>query len=115
MYNDTERNYIIENGYDVATLGNSTLDAEWPTCVGCAILSRSLERTNTPVPDVCTQCFQRYCWDGTVNSTVNTTYEPAYKLPKNDVLSFSSSGFKGVVPSLAVFAVSAVAAVAMIV
>jgi lysophospholipase len=113
-YNDTERNYIIENGYNVVTLGNGTLDSEWPTCVGCAILSRSLERTNTQVPDVCKQCFSRYCWDGTVDSTTNTTYEPAYKLPKNDVLSFSSSGLQGAVPSLA-FAVSAVAAVLMIV
>ncbi|KAI4722631.1 hypothetical protein E4T48_01130 [Aureobasidium sp. EXF-10727] len=114
QYNDTERNYIIENGYNVATLGNGTLDAQWPTCVGCAILSRSLGRTNTQVPEVCTQCFQRYCWDGTRNSTLNTTYEPAYKLAKNDVLSFSSGGFKGAVPSVA-FAVSAVAAVLLIV
>ncbi|KAI4731324.1 hypothetical protein E4T49_00844 [Aureobasidium sp. EXF-10728] len=114
QYNDTERNYIIENGYNVATLGNGTLDQQWPTCVGCAILSRSLGRTNTQVPEVCTQCFQRYCWDGTRNSTLNTTYEPAYKLAKNDVLGFSSGGFKGAVPSVA-FAVSAVAAVLLIV
>ncbi|KAK6003153.1 hypothetical protein QM012_000998 [Aureobasidium pullulans] len=112
QYNDTERNYIIENGYDVVTMGNSTLDSEWPTCVGCAILSRSLERTNTQVPDVCNQCFQRYCWDGTVNSTANT-YVPAYKLPQNDVLAFKSGGLKGAVPSLA-FAVSAVTAVLMV-
>ncbi|KAG9650594.1 lysophospholipase Plb2, partial [Aureobasidium melanogenum] len=113
QYNDTQRDYIIENGYDAVTQGNSTLDAQWPTCVGCAILSRSLERTNTEVPEVCNQCFQRYCWDGTVDSTVNTTYEPAYKLSKNEVLTFKSSGFKGAVPSLA-FAVSAVAAVLMV-
>ncbi|THX50880.1 hypothetical protein D6C86_00308 [Aureobasidium pullulans] len=112
-YNDTERNYIIENGYNVATLGNGTLDSEWPTCVGCAILSRSLERTGTTVPDVCNQCFQRYCWDGTVNSTTNTTYEPPYKLAKGDVLGFSSSGFKAAAPTLAL-AVSAVATVLMI-
>ncbi|KAI4746805.1 hypothetical protein E4T50_02899 [Aureobasidium sp. EXF-12298] len=113
QYNDTQRDYIIENGYDAVTQGNSTLDSEWPTCVGCAILSRSLERTNTEVPEVCNQCFQRYCWDGTVDSTVNTTYEPAFKLSKNEVLTFKSSGFKGVVPSLA-FAISAVAAVMMV-
>ncbi|KAG9527870.1 lysophospholipase Plb2, partial [Aureobasidium melanogenum] len=113
QYNDTQRDYIIENGYDAVTQGNSTLDSEWPTCVGCAILSRSLERTNTEVPEVCNQCFQRYCWDGTVDSTVNTTYEPAFKLSKNEVLTFKSSGFKSVVPSLA-FAISAVAAVMMV-
>ncbi|KAG9941790.1 lysophospholipase Plb2, partial [Aureobasidium melanogenum] len=113
QYNDTQRDYIIENGYDAVTQGNSTLDAQWPTCVGCAILSRSLDRTNTEVPEVCNQCFQRYCWDGTVDSTVNTTYEPAFKLSKDEVLTFKNSGFKGAVPSLA-FAMSAVAAIMMV-
>ncbi|KAJ6119961.1 hypothetical protein N7523_004241, partial [Penicillium sp. IBT 18751x] len=79
-YNVTERDAIIENGYDVATLGNGTVDSGWPTCLGCAILSRSLERTNTAVPDSCTACFQRYCWDGTTNSTDPGAYYPDYKL-----------------------------------
>lgn len=85
QYNDTERNWIIQNGYDVATMGNGTVDSLWPTCVGCAILSRSLDRTNTAIPDVCTTCFDRYCWDGTMNNTANT-YEPTYKLtPVGDI------------------------------
>ncbi|OBT92870.1 Lysophospholipase 1 [Pseudogymnoascus verrucosus] len=75
-YNNTERNNIIQNGYDVATMGNGTVDEQWPTCVGCAILSRSLSRTGTNVPDVCAQCFNRYCWNGTVNSTTPAPYEP---------------------------------------
>jgi len=79
-YNNTERNAIIQNGYNVATMGNGTLDAQWPTCVGCAILSRSWNRTGTRVPDVCNQCFRRYCWDGTVNTTTPAPYEPAIKL-----------------------------------
>ncbi|KAJ0368507.1 hypothetical protein COL26b_010790 [Colletotrichum chrysophilum] len=28
------RNAIIRNGYDVATRGNATVDAQWPTCLG---------------------------------------------------------------------------------
>lgn len=79
-YNTTERDAIIENGYDVATLGNATIDSNWPICLGCAILSRSLERTNTPVPESCTACFQQYCWNGTTNSTDPGTYYPIYKL-----------------------------------
>lgn len=70
-YNTTQRNALIENGYDGATMGNGTLDQEWPVCVGCAMLQRSLTRTNTPLPDACTQCFQRYCWDGTLNTTAH--------------------------------------------
>ncbi|KAI9834395.1 MAG: Lysophospholipase 1 [Sarea resinae] len=79
-YNNTQRNAIIENGYDVATMGNGSVDSQWPTCVGCAILSRSLERTGTTIPSVCQQCFTKYCWNGTVNSTVPSLYEPTTTL-----------------------------------
>lgn len=79
-YNDTERNAIVMNGYNGATQGNGTLDSQWPTCVGCAILSRSLNRTNTAVPEVCTQCFEKYCWNGTTDNRTPGTYSPAMKL-----------------------------------
>ncbi|KAL8827838.1 MAG: hypothetical protein Q9170_006857 [Blastenia crenularia] len=78
-YSTNTRNAIVQNGYEVATMGNATADPQWPICVGCAILSRSLERTGTKLPDACTQCFQRYCWDGTTNSTNPAPYEPAFK------------------------------------
>ncbi|KAI4250151.1 MAG: hypothetical protein L6R40_000323 [Gallowayella cf. fulva] len=48
LYNTTARNSMVQNGYEGATMGNGTVDAQWPVCVGCAILSRSLERTKTP-------------------------------------------------------------------
>lgn len=80
-YETSERNAIVQNGYAVATMGNGTSDAKWPVCVGCAVLSRSLERTKTTVPAVCLDCFERYCWDGTVNSTQPATpYEPKIRL-----------------------------------
>jgi len=79
-FNNTERNAIIQNGYDVATGANGTLDAQWPMCVGCAILSRSLIRTDTEVPDLCYLCFKTYCWDGTVNSTTPLPYDPKLSL-----------------------------------
>jgi len=78
-YNDSERNAIINNGYNVATMGNGTEDKQWPTCVGCAILSRSFGRTNTPIPDVCGQCFDRYCWNGDIDNTPRN-YTPPMKL-----------------------------------
>jgi lysophospholipase len=80
---DTERDNIILNGYEVATMANSTLDGNWTTCVGCAILSRSFERTNTKLPDICTTCFDRYCWNGTVNSTTPATYNPSTYLAES--------------------------------
>ena len=66
-YSLKERNAMIQNGYNVATQANSTRQgaSNWPTCVSCAILSRSMERNKETVPDVCKQCFNQYCWNGT--------------------------------------------------
>jgi lysophospholipase len=79
-YKNAERNGTVQNGYDVATMGNGTLDATWPTCVGCAILSRSLERTGTMMPSACQTCFTTYCWDGTINDTEPEPYHQALAL-----------------------------------
>ncbi|KAM0723842.1 hypothetical protein Q7P37_000832 [Cladosporium fusiforme] len=79
-YNTTERDAIVLNGYNSATQGNGTLGQNWPTCVGCAILSRSLDRTGTEVPDVCRTCFEHYCWDGTIDDGELSSYVPEMKL-----------------------------------
>ena len=75
-YNISDRNSIIQNGFNVATMGNGTADQQYPACIGCAILSRSFDRTKTPVPDACTQCFKKFCWDGTLNTTQPAPYDP---------------------------------------
>ncbi|OGE57727.1 hypothetical protein PENARI_c001G11433 [Penicillium arizonense] len=80
---DNQRDGIILNGYEVATMANSTRDGNWTSCVGCAILSRSFERTGTTLPDICNQCFDRYCWNGTVNSTEPNVYEPVNYLAES--------------------------------
>ena len=80
-YTKEQQYAIVQNGYNVATQGNSTRDARWPTCVGCAILQRSLERTQTEIPQVCQQCFTDYCWNGTVdNNPPAQPYQPEYIL-----------------------------------
>jgi len=76
QYNTTERDAIIENGYNVATMSNGTIETDWSACVGCAILSRSFERTGTNIPSACQECFNKYCWNGTTNSTMPTLYSP---------------------------------------
>lgn len=65
-YSDLERDDMIRNGFSVATRVNSTLDDEWATCVGCAMIRRSQERNAIEQLDKCKKCFDRYCWDGTV-------------------------------------------------
>ncbi|KAH8906252.1 lysophospholipase catalytic domain-containing protein [Coniochaeta sp. PMI_546] len=79
-YPTEQRDQIIENAYNGATQGNGSLDAHWPTCVGCAVLSRSLWKTNTTVPKVCQDCFTRYCWDGSLDSADNGPYYPGLKI-----------------------------------
>ncbi|KAJ6114167.1 lysophospholipase 1 [Penicillium capsulatum] len=64
-----------------AWITNGTLDSEWSTCVGSAILSRSFDRTGTVVPESCSRCFRRYCWNGTVDSRSPAPYRPSVILP----------------------------------
>jgi lysophospholipase len=90
-YNNTERNAMIQNGYDMATQGNATLDAQWPTCVGCAMLSRSFTRNGEAVPDACKSCFDSYCWNGTIASQTPPLYIPAMKLTEINVKSAAGS------------------------
>ncbi|KAH0527534.1 hypothetical protein TsFJ059_002528 [Trichoderma semiorbis] len=90
-YSDEERNQIIQNGYNMATMGNGTVDSNWPACIGCAILARSLVRTRTRIPSKCADCFARYCWNGTTNNTLPNTYEPAQILANTTEQSTSSA------------------------
>jgi lysophospholipase len=69
---------MVENGYTTTTQLNGTIDSDWTTCIACAILSRSFERTNTTVPEKCQSCFTTYCWNGTVDEREPDSYNPAF-------------------------------------
>ncbi|CAO2655823.1 Nn.00g046260.m01.CDS01 [Neocucurbitaria sp. VM-36] len=103
-YSIKERNAMIQNGYDVATQANSTREgaSNWPACVGCAILSRSLERNGEDIPEVCQQCFTQYCWNGTVVENA-APYEPEMLLAPVD----TTSGVGKYAPNLFGLAVAA--------
>ncbi len=88
-YNTSERNAIVNNGYAVVTMGNGTQDPEWPACVGCAILSRSMDRTGTEPPEICTRCFNKYCWDGSTDPSPVGEYYPDPVLPLLNIASGS--------------------------
>jgi lysophospholipase len=100
-YNETQRNAIIRNGYDVATLGNGTIDAEWPACMACAVLSRPFTRTGTTVPAACSQCFERYCWNGTLDASEPAPYIPVFMVGEIKLASASSSSIGGASKMLA--------------
>ncbi|KAI9369800.1 lysophospholipase catalytic domain-containing protein [Aspergillus egyptiacus] len=108
-FSEEERDNIIQNGYDTATMGNSTSDNNWSACVGCAILSRSFDRTNEQIPDICTQCFDRYCWDGTTNSTEPAEFAPATILDTNE------SSASGIFPTVLSSVIAASVAIATMV
>lgn len=93
-YPRAQRDDIVLNAYNAATQGNGTLDAEWPSCLACAALSRGLARAGTPVPARCTDCFARYCWNGTLDAREPAgAYEPPFKI--GDRTTSSKSGAAG--------------------
>ncbi|KAH6650089.1 lysophospholipase catalytic domain-containing protein [Chaetomium tenue] len=119
-YTLPERDGIIRNGYDAATQGNGTLDAQWQTCVACAVMSRSWTRTETAVPAACNACFERYCWNGTLADASagiasgggGAEYEPTFKIGNGN--SDESAGVKVVGRSAWALVVGLVAAVAVL-
>ncbi|KAK2697191.1 hypothetical protein QWA68_003641 [Fusarium oxysporum] len=104
--NTSELSAIIENGYAVATMLNGTRDKDWPVCVGCAMLSRSFDRTNTTVPDKCQECFTNYCWNGTLDEREPSEYNPTFIGEQIEVESSASKA------SSAFIAIAAIAAIA---
>lgn len=91
-YKTSELGSMIENGYSVATRGNSTDDAEWGACVGCAIIQRERERRGLQPTDQCRSCFNRYCWNGTLNTTKPAgEYEPKVKAVAGSAAGVSAS------------------------
>lgn len=44
--------------------GNSTLDLEWPECLACAAIDRSLSTRNMERSRQCQACMDKYCWNG---------------------------------------------------
>lgn len=63
-YDHDQRNSIIKNGFETASMLNLTWDLEWRTCVGCAIIRRQQERQGIEQSDQCNRCFKKYCWSG---------------------------------------------------
>lgn len=71
-YTDEEKKAVIQNGFDVTSRMNGTVDLNWKTCVACALIRREEERQGIEQSDQCKECFKDYCWDGTVKP--NDTY-----------------------------------------
>jgi lysophospholipase len=66
VFSSQQMDDIFLNGFNQLTQGNGTIDEEWPICLGCAAIERSLEKAGMETPDQCQRCFEKYCWDGEV-------------------------------------------------
>lgn len=75
-YTNSQRNLMIENGYNIATRGNGSFDSSWAACVGCAIVRREQERKGDQQTAQCQKCFSDYCWNGVRQTTQAPEYEP---------------------------------------
>jgi len=64
FYPDVVRDAIITNGYNIMTQNNGTLDSNWRSALGCAIVLREQQRRNQTPTNQCQQLLSKYCWDG---------------------------------------------------
>ena len=74
---------IFVNGFNQLSQGNGTLDKQWPECLGCAVIDRSLDAVGLNRTAQCSQCFKKYCWDGTSDDTPAPIVNPSLKLYPN--------------------------------
>ena len=81
QFDQTVSQSLLDNGFAAATLGGAP---NWPTCLACASLQRSFERSKTPRPAVCNSCMDLYCWNGNTVTTAtpsNSNYAPNVGTP----------------------------------
>ncbi|KUJ11335.1 FabD/lysophospholipase-like protein [Mollisia scopiformis] len=79
----TQFNEIFVNSFNQITQGNGTLDSEWTTCLGCAVIDRSLSALGMPRTRQCEKCMDKYCWDGTVDDVEPEIMDPPLMLYPN--------------------------------
>lgn len=83
-YSHSQRDKMINNGYNIASQGNGTLASGWPACIGCAIIHREIERRNATHTEQCRNCLANYCWNGTVMASRPPEYKPALLLKTSE-------------------------------
>ncbi|KAE9368889.1 lysophospholipase [Stipitochalara longipes BDJ] len=75
-----QMNDIFVNSFNQVTQGNGTLDSEWPVCLGCAAIDRSLAKIGMKRAAQCEKCLNRYCWDGKYDDMDSGILDPSLVL-----------------------------------
>ncbi|KAK9480327.1 lysophospholipase catalytic domain-containing protein [Lipomyces japonicus] len=73
-YTSDEVASFIQNGYNLGTQGNGTLQEDWPQCLACALIHREVQRQGTDVLAQCQSCFSQHCWNGTTVDSPGAEY-----------------------------------------
>jgi lysophospholipase len=76
-FDEAQFNEIFVNSFNQVTQGNGTLDSKWTTCLGCAVVERSLEKVGMLRSRQCEECFAEWCWDGTYNERTPEVLDPS--------------------------------------
>lgn len=65
-YSASEVRGMIQNGYNLATFMNGTVESDYAVCVSCALFKRKFDRLalfgNFTVPAACNDCYAKYCY-----------------------------------------------------
>lgn len=86
--------------------------SQWHTCIACVVLGWSFTRADAQVPAACTEWFDRYCLNGSLNSTTpSSNFIPTFL--GQEVL--ISSGSSPMLLNLAAMFIPATIAVALLV
>jgi lysophospholipase len=76
-FDEGQFNEIFVNSFNQVTQGNGTLDSQWTTCLGCAVIERSLEKVGMQRSRQCEECFAEWCWDGTYDERTPVVLDPS--------------------------------------
>jgi len=88
-FTNNQVDIALENAFNLATYGNGTVDAQWPQCIACATIRGSARKIGFTLPDACTQCFQRHCWNGSTWTRPITEADLDLQLRLNSSLSYA--------------------------
>lgn len=61
-YSKETQQKFVDSAVEAATMAGQMKD--WPECLACASMLRSLQRSNQKIPSKCDKCYKKYCWDG---------------------------------------------------
>jgi lysophospholipase len=73
-YEPDESRAHLDNGLRSTTLNDTVSD--WPACLACAAIKRSVERSGKSHSKQCQQCYSTWCWDGSKNDSQPAEWNP---------------------------------------